>query len=233
MTENISCKWVDVWRRKGELGYKENCHSLQGLMALDGFDGVASMPVESWEDLGEVITEALEIRKEDKVLEVGCGAGAMLYVIQDKATVLGLDYSLPLLRIAHRVLKPTELVAGEARVLPFKSDTFSAVFSNSVFHYFPNYEYAKQVISEMIRVSKNRGRIFITDIPDIAVKEKVEEYRWGLNLNSSKRPGLKHLYYPQSFFRQIATGAGFNIRISIQDVKGYQSSGVRFNVLFY
>ncbi len=225
--------WQEIWKGKGESGLERSRYDLKTLMALDGFDKLGSMPVESWKSLGKVIAEALELRNDDFVLEVGCGAGAMLLMIQGRSRVFGLDYSLPLLKVAKEVLANPGLVSGEAVCLPFKSGTFSAVFSNSVFHYFPDYEYARQVILEVIRVTKDNGRIFITDIPDISAKKRIESRRQELGLSyNNKYPGLQHLYYPHSFFKRIALNTGLKIRITEQDIKGYWYSNLKFNVLF-
>jgi len=68
-------------------------------------------------------------------------------------------------------------VVTEACELPFKNDEFDAILSFSVFFYFPDYEYAEKVLSEMLRVSKKDAKILIADIPDLSKKEESERHR--------------------------------------------------------
>ena len=56
-----------------------------------------------------------------------------------------------------------ECFVAECNNLPFENSSFDYVFAYSVFHYFPNIDYSKTAINEMLRVAK-KG-IFIGDLP--------------------------------------------------------------------
>jgi 2-polyprenyl-3-methyl-5-hydroxy-6-metoxy-1,4-benzoquinol methylase len=75
ITERTS--WKDIWEKKGQVSLDEI--DLQQLIAIDGFDtGTGEFPVDSWLSFVETIRERLNINEGQKLLEVGCGAGAFM-----------------------------------------------------------------------------------------------------------------------------------------------------------
>lgn len=141
--------WFEIWNRKGN-------ENTQDLKSLDGFENTSineSKVVES-------ITNILNIKRDDNVLEVGCGAGMIASLLKCKYT--GIDFSESLIK-KHRQILKNQVFLAQANSLPFENKQFDISFSFSVFHYFPSKEYAIQTVEEMIRVTKNK--IFIGDIP--------------------------------------------------------------------
>lgn len=170
-----SFDWLDVWERKGSLETKN-------LSVLDGYEYTEISP----EQVARRITEVLDIKKEDKVLEVGCGAGAIAEFLE--CDYVGVDYSRSLVR-KHIELLNHQVLWGEASNLIFKDKSFDIVFCFSVFQYFPNKEYARQAMKEMIRVAKKK-----VYIADLAVKSHRQE----------------HLVYELSDFEGWSIGDGFH-----------------------
>ena len=85
-----------------------------------------------------------------------------------------IDYSENLVEIAKSVLQTKDIECGEAidlKIVP----QYDAVLSNSVFSYFPNEEYALQVLEKMYL--KARRTIGIIDIHDSDKEKKFIEYR--------------------------------------------------------
>lgn len=136
-------KWQNVWTRKGT---ENNSLDLQGLMKADGFDtGTGAISVEDWMKTSQKIIKNLQISNHSKVLEVGCGAGAMLWPLRDTgAQLYGVDYSETLLCKAKQANPDIKTVACEASALDLPSNMFDAVFSHGVFFYFHDYEYAEK-----------------------------------------------------------------------------------------
>jgi len=143
--------WKEVWFRKG----KENT---KDLLLLDGYEKTKINP----KKVSEKIIEVMNIKPEDKVLEVGCGAGMLAQHIAPKCHYVGIDYS-PSLVNKHIKLLGNSVLVSEAKDIPFKDKYFDKVFSYGVFFYFPSLVYATDVLAEMIRVSKNN--IFVGDLP--------------------------------------------------------------------
>ena len=114
-------------------------------------------------------------------------------------------------------------VVTEACELPFKNDEFDAILSFSVFFYFPDYEYAEKVLSEMLRVSKKDAKILIADIPDLSKKEESERHRREA-LSEEEYNRLysehSHLYYDKKWFEDFANKNGLFVEIFDQNIEG-------------
>jgi len=71
-------KWKGIWERKGR-ELKKGDLILRDLIAMDGFDtATETMTEETWINVVEMVKRKLNLRNGDFLLEVGCGAGAML-----------------------------------------------------------------------------------------------------------------------------------------------------------
>lgn len=106
----------------------------------------------------------LGVGPQDRVLDVGCGTGALLHAIsllQPKTRLAGVDASSDMLAVARRRLgEAVELKQGWARDLPFRDEQFDVVVSASVFHYVRE---PQSALAEMGRVLRHDGRLVITD----------------------------------------------------------------------
>lgn len=142
--------WQSIWERKG--------HSETGnLRELDGFENT---DIDEATVAREIIS-FLQIEENDKVLEIGCGAGMIAQFLYCR--YVGIDYSRSLIEKHKKLLNNNDVFHCYANELPFDDRSFDKVFCYSVFHYFPDKEYSLQVIKEMKRVCKKC--IFIGDLP--------------------------------------------------------------------
>ncbi|MEH2081153.1 MAG: class I SAM-dependent methyltransferase [Nostoc sp.] len=144
----MSLNWHDVWERKRHLDTVD-------LKELNGYEETTIDP----KMVANQITKILEIKPTNKILEVGCGAGMLAQYLN--CDYVGVDYSQSLVK-KHIKLLNNSVIHGSGNNLIFKDNSFDKAFSYSVFHYFPNLEYAQTVIEEMKRVSKTS--IFIGDL---------------------------------------------------------------------
>jgi ubiquinone/menaquinone biosynthesis C-methylase UbiE len=149
--------WKEIWDKKGQ-------QQTTDLKLLDGFEDSPLHP----RDISDWIKQKLEIKKTDKVLEVGCGAGMIAYYLARDCDYVGIDYTRSLVEKHIKLIFNSVLVA-EANDIPFKDKYFDKCFCYSVFHYFPDKKYAKKVVSEMMRVTKDM--IFIGDVPQKSNKK--------------------------------------------------------------
>ncbi len=106
----------------------------------------------------------MDIRGTEKLLDVGCGTGALLKCVSgafSDAGLYGVDPSSEMLAVARQKLgSRVELKEGMAESLPFDDDSFDVVVSSSSFHYWRHPETA---LAEIVRVLKPNGRVVITD----------------------------------------------------------------------
>lgn len=143
--------WKQIWTRKGTAK-----GVLNDLLAYDGYEATQV----NMEEVARQIIRYLEIQKTDKVLEVGCGAGALAQYLD--CEYVGIDYS-PTLVQRHIELLKNSVLTGEAADLPFKNKVFDKVICYGVYLYFDDKSYAAKATQELLRVAK-KG-VLIGELP--------------------------------------------------------------------
>jgi SAM-dependent methyltransferase len=94
-----------------------------------------------------------------RVLDVGCGAGALttvLAAIVGAENVAGVDPSEPFVAAARKRLPSADLRVGPAEALPFEDDAFDTAVSQLVFHFVDD---PAQAVAEMQRVTRDGGHV--------------------------------------------------------------------------
>jgi SAM-dependent methyltransferase len=97
-----------------------------------------------------------------RILDVGCGTGAMLTWLRrfPEARIVGLDLSADALRFCQsEASRP--LVQASALELPFSDGSFDLVVSTDVLQHLPNPDGARTALQETFRVLDCGGRVFI------------------------------------------------------------------------
>lgn len=99
-----------------------------------------------------------------KVLEVGCGTGTNLMLYRRAGcSVYGIDLSPSMLGVARIKLgEGADLRLGNASNMPYQDDFFDLVIAMFILHEMPR-EIRPQVMKEIIRVTKQEGRVLIID----------------------------------------------------------------------
>ena len=98
----------------------------------------------------DLVKENLEIKKTDKLLDVGCGTGISSNFYCD---VTGIDPSEKLLKIAEKKFPNIQFLQAEAEELPFEDNHFDVVISLTVIHNFNDVDLG---LKEIKRVGKDR-----------------------------------------------------------------------------
>lgn len=116
----------------------------------------------AWVEAGFAI-EQMNIASKDAVLDLCCGNGRHLaHLAEHTSTLVGLDYSRDLLRIAHEDLGPAaRLVRADMQAIPFVEafDVVTNFFTS--FGYFQSAADNLKVVREVARSLKAGGRFFI------------------------------------------------------------------------
>jgi len=122
---------------------------------------------EYWRD--DLILRDVEFKPGERVLEIGCGAGAVLGVLGrafPKTVFSGIDLSEEQIQFAQSYLKEigqdeTELAVGDAAKLPWDDSTFDHVFGIWII------EHLKEpipVLKEVSRVLRPGGRSILNEV---------------------------------------------------------------------
>ena len=106
-------------------------------------------------DLGQPVLDLLAPRRGERILDVGCGDGALTTrIVESGAAVVGVDPAPDFVAAAAaRGLDARQL---DAQALPFE-DEFDAVFTNAVLHWIPDLDAALRGIRRALR----RGGRFV------------------------------------------------------------------------
>ncbi len=139
------------------------------------------------------------LEKPGKVLDLACGTGDAGALLLNKAeSVVGLDYSLPMLKVAKEKYPEMLFVRGDALNTPFPDKTFDTVIVSLGLRHFENPE---KGLSEIRRVLKSGGeaRILEVSIPkNPALKflflQFLKRIMLPLGKLRSKADVTKHLY---------------------------------------
>lgn len=141
------------------------------------------------------------------VLEVGCGNGYTLGLLQDKFSnynFTGMDFSEDLLKIANeRKLANVKFFQGDARKLEFADNSFDVVFTERCIINLLTWEEQQQALKEMQRILRKGGYIlFMESFSD--GYENLNKARVELGLDAIAMPH-HNLYFNKETFEPFAS----------------------------
>ncbi|MGE8203448.1 class I SAM-dependent methyltransferase [Heyndrickxia sp. NPDC080065] len=161
------------------------------------------------------LIERLNIKENDTVLDVGCGRGFVLHSIAKQLSsgkAIGIDIwntndqSGNHLKVTLQnaeiegVKNRVKIINADARILPFKENTFDAIASSLTIHNISSKSERQKAIDEMYRVLKTNGRVAILDF------QYVEEYSQMLIKSGLKDVKISKLYFSMFPPVRIVTG---------------------------
>jgi SAM-dependent methyltransferase len=114
-------------------------------------------------DLRAYLFERAGLRRARRVLEVGCGTGAILPGLATPAAVHGLDLEFTRLAEARRHVPRVALVCGNALALPYPLEVFDITFCHFLLLWV---HYPLQALLEMKRVTRSGGAVLALAEPD-------------------------------------------------------------------
>lgn len=230
-------KWKEIWNRR-----KPVTGSLSGswqdvfleLKRLNGYDVMGEgVPLDSFLSFNVRLMELLGLTPGKSVYEVGCGAGANLFLMQHEGmTVGGSDYAEGLVETAHAVVPAArEIGAMEAVDIPIE-EKYDAVYSCGVFSYFPDEEYTTRVLERML--AKSTYAVGITELHDQARRDDYIAFRRANIPNYDERyEGLSRQFLRREFFEDFADAHNLSIDFPTLELDNYWNTPFIFHVFMY
>lgn len=144
----------------------------------------------------------------------------------------GIDYSTSLTDIARQVVRDSgNICTAEATVLD-ADEIYDAVFSDSVFAYFPDEEYGLEVLKRMYE--KASKVVMVREVFDKSMKQECEVHRRKLYADYDERyRGLDKIYYDREMFSCFARERHCRIEFSGVENEYYWNSKYLFNCCIY
>jgi amino acid adenylation domain-containing protein len=138
------------------------------------------IPAEEMRDWVDSTVERIISLKPNRVLEIGCGTGLLLFNIAPHCSQYhGTDFSQGALNYIQNVLSIPEYYLPQVTLSQRMADnleglgtaSYDTVIINSVIQYFPSIDYLFTVIKGAVELVKPGGKIFIGDVRSLPLLE--------------------------------------------------------------
>ncbi len=108
----------------------------------------------------------VDVPIHSKVLEIGCGVGRGIQLIQKQflpSEVTGVDLDLKMIELANQQNYDgkVDLLVADVTKLPFRDNSFDAIFNFGSIHHVPDW---KKAIQQIVRVVKPGGLLVLEDL---------------------------------------------------------------------
>jgi len=140
-----------------------------------------------WRAIADAMRDHYGLKAGDKVLDVGCGKGFLLYDLTQSVAgiqVAGIDISEYAVENAKEEIKP-HLRIGDAAALPFADESFDLVISINTLHNLRVFD-LEQALREIERVGRRHKYICVESYRN--EQEKVNLLYWQLTCESFYSP---------------------------------------------
>lgn len=168
------------------------------------------------------------------VLDIGCNWGRWTFsAAKSNYFAIGVDPSLDAVLAAKQIATQLDLACaffvGDARYLPFNSETFDTIFSYSVIQHFDKKD-AIISLSEFKRLLKNDGRVLIQMPNRYGIRSFYHLAKRGF----SEGKNFDVRYYTVSEIKNVFRSVFDNCRVSVDGYfgLGIQSNDFRFMPFF-
>jgi ubiquinone/menaquinone biosynthesis C-methylase UbiE len=166
-------------------------------------------------ELGEKLADLLALKGDEQVLDLATGTGRVARPVAKRlkaGRVVGVDQALAMLDVGHQHEDPIPYYyqsAGEADVLPFKSNSFDRAFVSFSLHHFRNPE---GVVKEVLRVLKNGARFVVLDPIIEEAKDSVDvALEAKINQVFRRTHGDDFRFHTASSIQRLLTKAGYRV----------------------
>ena len=125
-------------------------------------------------------------KQKDKILDAGCGSGRnMHWFLQNSFSIFGIDIdpeSIQNLKYNYPQLPLNSLQICEVENLSFDADYFDHIISSAVLHFAKDESHFHSMLTEMVRVLKPGGSLFIRMASAIGIENRIHQISDGVYL---------------------------------------------------
>jgi ubiquinone/menaquinone biosynthesis C-methylase UbiE len=157
-------------RQEGNLGRMAHYYDLVMFLLTQGRE----------KKLRQVTLDLAQIQPGDKVLEIGCGTGTLTIAAKERVGVngeaVGIDIAPEMIAAAVRKSARKGIAvsfqAGSIEKIPFPDGRFDTVLCSFMIFHMPE-DIRQKGITEIFRILKSGGHVFIIDTADLRELEPV------------------------------------------------------------
>ncbi len=122
-----------------------------------------------------------QILSDYKILDAGCGSGRnMHFFIKNNYQISGIDNDVKKIQKLQRTYGENLFQVANLEAIPFKEHTFDYIICNAVLHFSKNEAQFFGMLSELFRVIKPQGTLFIRMTAIFGVEKYVKEIANGV-----------------------------------------------------
>jgi len=172
--------WTTIWRRKADAARaRHRDDRLGALMEAGGHtSALGGVCPDELRAAARRFGEILRVPPDGALLDIGCGAGAVLYTLDPRPqVVVGVDPSDASVALAAEAMPDGHFQTAEADQLPVPDGRFDGALSCGVVIYFPDLAYVERALAEMVRALRPAGRGLLVDLMDVAHRDRREARR--------------------------------------------------------
>jgi ubiquinone/menaquinone biosynthesis C-methylase UbiE len=177
-------KRMQRWRKTFDLSQMgKPAHSGEPGFNIAGWNSSYTrqpIPADEMREWVDVTVKEILTFQPDRVLELGCGTGLLLFrIAPNSQRYVGVDFAPAVLKQLKKQMEElpgpwtnvTVLERSAEDFEGFADESFDTVIVNSVVKYFPSAAFLARVLEQAARVVRPGGRIFIGDVRNLALLE--------------------------------------------------------------
>lgn len=159
-----------------------------------------------------LVVEALDIRDNDRVLEVGCGYGWISRSLWDVANIewIGIDQSVEMIRRLRAIYpdRGSQALHADARRLPFREGQFDKVLCTGVLMHINEHSVA---VRELIRVLRPGGVLLCS------INNALSPFSFPVRLWNLRKKGFVQKFQVPASFRRFLRDKGLKVDSTVGD----------------
>ncbi|MEA5582039.1 amino acid adenylation domain-containing protein [Nodularia harveyana UHCC-0300] len=183
LAQEFASAQLSQWQQVFNDSYSESATDSDPTFNIIGWNdsrtGLLIPKAEMWEWLESTVARILDCQPQ-RVLEIGCGTGMLLFKVAPQCTAYyGTDISPQALRYVQQQISlmggdwsQVKLAARSAENFQgVEPASFDTVVINSVIQYFPSIDYLMEVLANAFQAIATEGCIFIGDVRSLPLLE--------------------------------------------------------------